>query len=280
MHTFDGILYPNFKAACLARGLLESDDEWCICLQEAAFQKIGHQLRQLFVVILVFCEPAYPGQLWDKFSLELSEDFFHSLQLGCGNISACQSLAKTYALMHVQDLLQQYGKRLCDFEGMPFPDACNVDRPSNSLLMEEIMFDHQEQADLANRMQETLNDYQQRAYNTVLEVVYMNEGGVFFLDGPGGSGKTYLYNTLLARLRGEKKIALACASSGIATKLLANGRTAHSCFKIPLILGANSTCNIKVNSPVAEIIKLASLIIWDEAPMIHRYAFEALDRTL
>ena len=27
-------------------------------------------------------------------------------------------------------------------------------------------------------------------------------------------------------------------------------------------------------------MKLASLIIWDEAPMTHRYAFEALDRTL
>lgn len=68
LRTFDGVLYPTFKAACLARGLLESDDEWCMCLQEAAFQKNGRQLRQLFVIILVFYEPIYPRQLWEKFS--------------------------------------------------------------------------------------------------------------------------------------------------------------------------------------------------------------------
>ena len=39
LRTFDGILYPNFKAACLARGLLESDDEWCMCLQRSSIPK-------------------------------------------------------------------------------------------------------------------------------------------------------------------------------------------------------------------------------------------------
>lgn len=35
-----------------------------------------------------------------------------------------------------------------------------------------------------------------------------------------------------------------------------------------------------MNSPIPELLKATSLIIWDEAPMTHRYAFEALDRTL
>jgi ATP-dependent DNA helicase PIF1 len=34
------------------------------------------------------------------------------------------------------------------------------------------------------------------------------------------------------------------------------------------------------NSDVAELLKKTSLIIWDEAPMVHRHGFEALDRTL
>lgn len=73
---------------------------------------------------------------------------------------------------------------------------------------------------------------------------------------------------------------MACASSGIAALLLSNGRTAHSRFKIPLELNSFSTCNIKVNSPLAGILRVTKLIIWDEAPMTHRHAFEALDRTL
>ena len=70
------------------------------------------------------------------------------------------------------------------------------------------------------------------------------------------------------------------ASSGIAATLLPGGRTAHSRFKIPLKLDEDSTCSISHNSDIAELIKQTSLIIWDEAPMQNRLAFECLDRSL
>jgi len=31
---------------------------------------------------------------------------------------------------------------------------------------------------------------------------------------------------------------------------------------------------------LASLLQVARLIIWDEAPMLHRHAFEAVDRTL
>uniref|UniRef100_H3G658 ATP-dependent DNA helicase n=1 Tax=Phytophthora ramorum TaxID=164328 RepID=H3G658_PHYRM len=72
----------------------------------------------------------------------------------------------------------------------------------------------------------------------------------------------------------------AVASSGIASLLLMGGRTAHSTFKIPLKIDGESTCNINKRSQVTELMRKASLIVWDEAPMAHRHAFEAVDRTL
>ncbi|GJV30633.1 ATP-dependent DNA helicase PIF1-like protein [Tanacetum coccineum] len=75
-------------------------------------------------------------------------------------------------------------------------------------------------------------------------------------------------------------IVLAVASSGIASLLLPGGRTAHSRFVIPLELMENSTCGIKQNMHLAELMQEVQLIIWDEAPMTQRYAFEALDKTL
>ena len=42
----------------------------------------------------------------------------------------------------------------------------------------------------------------------------------------------------------------------------------------------NSTCGIKQNTHLAELMKQVTMIIWDEAPMTQRYAFEALDKTL
>lgn len=57
---------------------------------------------------------------------------------------------------------------------------------------------------------------------------------LFFVDGPGGTGKTFLYSLLLAHTRKDGFVALATASSGIAALLMPGGRTAHSRFKIPI----------------------------------------------
>ena len=42
----------------------------------------------------------------------------------------------------------------------------------------------------------------------------------FFLDGPGGTGKKCLYNTLIATLSRENKVVLSFAMTGIAADLL------------------------------------------------------------
>ncbi|XP_028106546.1 uncharacterized protein LOC114305630 [Camellia sinensis] len=66
---------------------------------------------------------------------------------------------------------------------------------------------------------------------------------------------------------------------GIAALLLPGGRTAHSRFKIPLDPDNSSCCSINQGTYLARLIQEASLIIWDEAPMVSRHAFEAVDRT-
>jgi hypothetical protein len=107
-----------------------------------------------------------------------------------------------------------------------------------------------------------------------------NRPEVFFVDGPGGTGKTFLENLLLATVRAKGDIALAVASSGITSILLDGGRTAHSRFKIPLNITRDSFCSISAQSSLASLLRAVSLIVWDEAPMQHRYCFEAVDRTL
>jgi hypothetical protein len=110
--------------------------------------------------------------------------------------------------------------------------------------------------------------------------VTMQKGGVFFLHGYGGTGKTFMWRTLAASLRSRCQIVLTVATSGIASLLLPGGRTAHSKFKIPVPAFENSMCNIEGVSELAQLLKQTKLIIWDEAPMAHKFCFEALDRTL
>lgn len=84
--------------------------------------------------------------------------------------------------------------------------------------------------------------------------------------GSGGCGKTYLWRTIIARLRSERRIILPVASSGIAAVLLPGGRTAHSRIRIPLDIDDQSSCGIKMGTDISELLQHTDLIIWDEAP--------------
>lgn len=84
----------------------------------------------------------------------------------------------------------------------------------------------------------------------------------------------------LAKVRSTGDIALAVVSSGIAAILLQGGRTAHSRSKIPINIHSEPYCSIKAQSGLAELIRQAKVILWDVAPMHHRYVAEAVERTL
>ena len=117
-------------------------------------------------------------------------------------------------------------------------------------------------------------------YEEILDHVLKNKGHVFFVDGPGGTGKTYLYKALLAKVRSMDLIAVATATSGIAASIMPGGRTAHSHFKIPIKLSGNTMCSFTKQSGTAKLLRKASLIIWDEVAMTKRQAVEALDSSL
>nr|GEY79571.1 helitron helicase-like domain-containing protein [Tanacetum cinerariifolium] len=78
----------------------------------------------------------------------------------------------------------------------------------------------------------------------------------------------------------QGKIALAVASSSIASLLLPSGRTAHSRFKLPLELTEESLCRITKNTQLGKLLADTDLIIQDEAPMNDRRCSEALVRSL
>ena len=273
----DGTICQTFKEAALKRGFLQDDLEWVECLNEAVLTASPSQIRLLFVTILVFCEPSCPDQLWDRFKNQMSEDFSRKNE----HHSDLYVLGQT--LKCIDSLLRPYGKSLEDFPGMPaVPEvAPQLDGMSNT-MSEELSYNNEEQSEKASDCEKKMNVDQAIVYNKVIDAVLSQnlEQTLFFVDGPGGTGKTFLYNAILAKVRSRHKIALSVASSGIAAELLEGGRTAHSRFKIPIPILPTSTCNISRQSDLAELIRQSSIIIWDEAPMLHRFVFECVHRTL
>jgi hypothetical protein len=99
------------------------------------------------------------------------------------------------------------------------------------------------------------------------------------LDGPGGSGKSYLYNTLTHNLRAQGKSVIIVPSTGIAATLI-GAITAHKGFGTPVPCHENSTSHIRPTSQEARRLKEADVLIWDESTMAHKDMLMCLDRLL
>ena len=102
-------------------------------------------------------------------------------------------------------------------------------------------------------------------------------GSCFFIDGPGGTGKTYLYNTLYHLFMGQGVHVMTVAWTGIAASLLPEGRTVHSRFQLPVPILETSTSSIRPNNKEGDEIRKTQVFIWDEAPMAPSYAPNAVD---
>jgi len=116
-----------------------------------------------------------------------------------------------------------------------------------------------------------LYDEQEHIFNDVVACVLNTDDRppwhIFYVDGPAGTGKTFLYSTILRALRGSGKICLVVAMSGIAALLLDGGRTVHSRFRLPVPLPLEgAVANVSANSGLAQLFRSTSLMIWDEAP--------------
>ena len=85
---------------------------------------------------------------------------------------------------------------------------------------------------------------QRHIFDSIINAVNGHAGGMFFLYGYEGTRKTFMWKTLASALHSKGDIVLTVASSGIASLLLPNGRTAHSKFVIPVRTLENSKCNI------------------------------------
>ncbi|GKE21208.1 ATP-dependent DNA helicase PIF1-like protein [Tanacetum coccineum] len=125
---------------------------------------------------------------------------------------------------------------------MPQPNPALLTSVDNRLLREARAFDMNKSRIQHQELYPQLNPEQRLIYEEVVDSVHNKKGQFHFVYRPGGTRKTFLYKTIISRLRSELKIVLAVASSGIASLLLPGGRTAHSKFVIPLELLENSTC--------------------------------------
>lgn len=268
----------SYREACLKLGLIADDNHLHQALSEAAESSHPAQLRQLFAIILTSCEPTDPKKLWENHQNSLAEDLFflHQTEL---NEEQSREVYNSCLLL-IEELVQQMGGQEISTYGLK---VVHTTREHNSIeYNRHTRFPLNEQLQHVAENEPKCTDEQQHVYRLFCTRVETAQPGLLFLDAPGGTGKTFLLNLILAKIRSQQKVVIATASSGIAATLLTGGRTLHATFKIPLDVHMKDmpTCNIKKGTALAKVINECSAIIVDEAPMTHKAAYEAIDRTL
>ncbi|EZA50914.1 hypothetical protein X777_10741 [Ooceraea biroi] len=230
LRTVNGEICPSFSAACLALGLIDDDDEWKRAINEAVGWMMPRQLTAM------------------------SEDYFR-------HFGMIQGQKKAYA--QINAMLCAESKSLADFPQMEQLQENNEEE--DFMTLEQIMKN-------GTRQYNQLNKKQKEIIDIILNILDNNcyNNNCFYIDGPGGSGKTFIYTTIyylyiITKIRNKHVCTM--AFTGIAVTLLPAGKTVHKTFGLPVPLFVDSSSSIKI-------------FIWDEAPMAPRYALEFMDRTL
>ncbi|XP_021980701.1 uncharacterized protein LOC110876850 [Helianthus annuus] len=281
IRTVNGHIYPSFRDACYALGLLDDDMEYIEAIEEANETGSGYYLRSLFATMLMSNSLSRLDFVWEKTWKILSDGIQHKRHRpGTPALPLTDDQLWNLTLSEIENILLRNNSSLRKFTMMPYPDYESVSSSNNRLITEELGYDRQNLQNEFHDLYLALTNEQRCIYDDIMTSVQHNAGGVFFVYGYGGTGKTFLWRTFSAGIRSKGQIVLNVASSGIASLLLTGGRTAHSRFLIPINLNEDSICYINPNGGVARLLRQTTLIIWDEAPMVHKHVFEALDRTL
>ncbi|KAF8798910.1 hypothetical protein BYT27DRAFT_7104078, partial [Phlegmacium glaucopus] len=179
-----------------------------------------------------------------------------------GRTTVTETDVYDFGLHLIDDILHDSGHALSEFPSMPQPAYNWTNITSNRLIAQQLDYDSHSEETTASSLTSSLNVDQEHAFNQILQSILHNEGKVFFIDGFGGCGKTYLYQAICHALRAQHIIILCVASTGLACLLLPGGQTAHSMFKIPIdTLDSDSICSIPKQSLRADLLRMAQGII-------------------
>jgi len=167
-----------------------------------------YNFRKLFARILVFCEVDDPLQLWEEFKGYLAADFIHRM----GNVPRPENVCPfELALAGIQFIVEKLNSSLRAV-GLPVPDnisrlvVMSVDDESGAYHEREEEARSIERRRLEEQEVEALISSLYSRQRQVFDAVFAELTSpsstskrpkkMFFVDGPGGTRKTYLLNSI------------------------------------------------------------------------------------
>ena len=272
----NGKVCETFHETAVELGLCEDDQEIEKTFLEGFNIMFGPAVREFFVNLILYCNPISPKDFFNKFKDKLCEDYMRNTGL-----TEATDVMVNNCLVDLQRIFESHGRTLEEFK-LPLPDQSLLKNINMRDIEEELSYFRENLAEIARSNMSKMNDEQRAIVKDVLHCVDKQLPGLFSIDAPGGSGKTFVLAILLDYVRSKGLVALGMATTGIAATLLTGGKTVHSRLKVPIHLDEGSIISpiLKENSSLNMLLKQTSLIIIDEVSMGNKVLFQAIDKTL
>ncbi|XP_069968873.1 uncharacterized protein [Bactrocera oleae] len=130
--------------------------------------------------------------LWNKYKDDICEDILHRLRIQTNNPDI-QITDQIYneGLMLIEDQCLTIANKLLIEVGMIAPNRSMHDA-FNQELNRELQYNVDTLQEFVRNNVPLLNEQQKQVYKILMQAVDNNTGGLFFLDAPGGTGKTFV----------------------------------------------------------------------------------------
>uniref|UniRef100_A0A1I7YH27 ATP-dependent DNA helicase n=1 Tax=Steinernema glaseri TaxID=37863 RepID=A0A1I7YH27_9BILA len=264
------------------KGLQESKSDafWRQTLSEGAAQLVSTEhFCRFFALLLFHCRPSNPEDLFEQFLDRILPP----------NQSATLADRRTLAFRYIAFYLQEFTISLREI-APSWPDIIlDIDEVLSledkiKPTVQDIGPQSTDWKRIADEEKHSLNVDQLRVYAMVMDALTKpKKHKLIRVEGVAGTGKTYLCNAIIAKLRAMKIKVEAITPAGITANGLRGGKTAHSLLRIPLdvdILPNFTPPNVKYESAHAKVLRDTKLIIIDDMDMMGRTVYEHIDKTL
>ncbi|GBP75448.1 hypothetical protein EVAR_53260_1 [Eumeta japonica] len=185
LRTVNGLLCQTYREACQLLHLLEDDAHWDSTLQDASTSAHPQQIRMLFAIILSTCSPSNPLELWNKYKHYMAEDILIRMRHHARNPDLLITLEMyNEALIIIEDMCLTIVNKALVQLGMTAPNREIHDLFDRELQREQEFNSNDLRLFVQSNITK-LNIQQKHVYDTIMQAVSNNAGGLYFLDAPG-----------------------------------------------------------------------------------------------
>ena len=248
--------FTTFQDSAVAHGYVSDRLAAFICFREVQAISLPDELRSLFTMLslngyptlCILQDPECKKKMMDDFLIQRDNNV---------------DLATRDLMLDLSRRVKASNRTLSDF---------GIEEPPESLTeMEFIQMRYEVNAQ--KLLYETLitenplTAEMKELFDAIIASIQSGTYGMFVLQGKAGSGKSTFVKALMAYVRSQGKIAVGCASTGLAATVYESFHTAHALFGIPVIDDEDADkeeIKLQPSTERREVVDASSLIVWDE----------------